>query len=64
MQRFWQSVVLAVIYQVGAVASVEDFQLIVLEEYLQVFLYLLLTLLLYQLDGLFKRNGHRIFIFG
>ena len=46
MKGFRQAIVLAVVYQIGTVPTVEDLKFCVLEENLQVLLVVLLALLL------------------
>ena len=60
MQVLGDTVVLAVVCQIGTVTTVEQFQFGILNEYLHVLLVLLLAFLVDELNSLFKRDGHGV----
>ena len=62
MHGLWQSVVLAFVTQVGAVAAVENLQFCILQEQFQMLLIILLTLLPNEFDGLLECDAHGICI--
>ena len=64
MHALWQTIILAIVGEIGTITSVEYLKLRILSEDTQMLLRLLLTLLVDEIDGGLEGDRHWVFILG